>query len=118
MLEPTEPRIVGDTGAGGPMSGERLTLVPHGEPGRLVVFEGTDGAGKTTVLEMVAERLRERGRDVLVTWQPTPDARELPLFRRYLFEPEERDAIDYRALGCASWSATGSSTFTRSSGPH
>lgn len=82
------------------MPGERLTLVPHGEPGRLVVFEGTDGAGKTTVLEMVAERLRERGCDVLVTCQPTPDARELPLFRRYLFQPEERDVIDYRALLC------------------
>jgi dTMP kinase len=35
-----------------------------------VVFEGGEGAGKTTVIELVAGRLRSAGRDVVVTREP------------------------------------------------
>jgi dTMP kinase len=38
--------------------------------------------------------------DVLHTRQPTTEARELDAFKVYLFEPERRDEIDYRALLC------------------
>lgn len=34
--------------------------------GRLIVFEGSDGVGKTTVAERVSENLRKRGADVLL----------------------------------------------------
>ena len=34
--------------------------------GRLFVFEGADGVGKSTVVEKVAEKLRKSGTDVLV----------------------------------------------------
>lgn len=39
--------------------------------GRLVVFEGLDGCGKTTQLRRLAERLRAAGHDPLVTREPT-----------------------------------------------
>ena len=39
--------------------------------GRLVVFEGLDGCGKSTQLERVAARLRRAGHDPLVTREPT-----------------------------------------------
>lgn len=39
-------------------------------PGRLVTFEGPEGAGKSTVLRRVAQRLREAGRAVVETREP------------------------------------------------
>lgn len=39
--------------------------------GILIVFEGIDGCGKSTQLRRLAESLRARGRDPLVTREPT-----------------------------------------------
>lgn len=40
-------------------------------PGLLVVIEGIDGAGKSTLALSLAERLRQSGHDVLTTREPT-----------------------------------------------
>ncbi len=39
--------------------------------GAFIVFEGADGAGKSTLCRKVAEELRSRGIDVLLTAEPT-----------------------------------------------
>jgi len=39
--------------------------------GRLIAFEGLDGSGKSTQLERLAARLREAGRDIVTTREPT-----------------------------------------------
>jgi dTMP kinase len=39
-------------------------------PGRFITFEGIDGAGKSTHVEAVADWIRARGREVLVTREP------------------------------------------------
>ena len=39
--------------------------------GRFIVFEGIDGAGKTTQIELLAKHLREQGRAVYCTAEPT-----------------------------------------------
>ena len=39
--------------------------------GRFIVIEGIDGAGKTTQIDILADRLREEGRTVHVTAEPT-----------------------------------------------
>jgi dTMP kinase len=39
--------------------------------GRFIVFEGLDGAGKTTQIELLANRLRGAGRRVYCTAEPT-----------------------------------------------
>ena len=39
--------------------------------GRFIVFEGLDGAGKTTQIELLAKKLRADGRRVYQTAEPT-----------------------------------------------
>jgi dTMP kinase len=41
-----------------------------GDPGRLIAFEGVEGSGKSTQLELLRRELESRGRDVLVTREP------------------------------------------------
>jgi dTMP kinase len=76
------------------LAGER-----HSEPGVLVVACGVDGAGKTSLLEGLADRLgADHTRRIVSTRQPTSEARALPLFARYLYEPSARAGISYGAL--------------------
>lgn len=42
-----------------------------GKKGMLIAFEGIDGTGKTTQIEMLAEVLRQRGLSVVATREPT-----------------------------------------------
>jgi dTMP kinase len=46
-------------------------------PGRFVVLEGIDGSGKTTQAKLLAAWLRDRGREVLETFEPTHGPRGL-----------------------------------------
>ena len=41
------------------------------EAGRFIVFEGIDGAGKTTHIALLADWLRAQGRRVVTTAEPT-----------------------------------------------
>lgn len=56
--------------------------------GKFITFEGIDGSGKSTQLRMLADTLRERGVDFLVTREPggTPLGRRL---REAFLETEE-----------------------------
>lgn len=53
------------------------------ERGRFIVFEGIDGAGKTTHISLLAEHLRGQGRQVAVTAEPT-DGETGKMLRRAL----------------------------------
>jgi dTMP kinase len=57
-------------------------------PGKFITFEGIDGSGKSTQLRMLAGTLRERGVDLLTTFEPgdTPLGRRL---RDSFLETEE-----------------------------
>lgn len=66
--------------------------------GKLITFDGVDGSGKTTMLEMLAEKLRNEGVEVLVTMQPTPEMRQLQIFKNFIYNPEKRKLVDYEAL--------------------
>lgn len=41
------------------------------KPGKFIVVEGLDGSGKTTHISRIAQHLRERGRKVHITAEPT-----------------------------------------------
>jgi len=55
-------------------------------PGRFVVFEGGDGAGKTTQVQRLCRWLEEQGREVVRTFEPgdTPAGQ---LIRRLVLDP-------------------------------
>lgn len=63
-------------------------------PGRLIVIEGVDGVGKSTVLETVAGEFAARGQPILQTRTPTMDLRAYPAWRAWFDEtpslPRER----------------------------
>jgi dTMP kinase len=41
-----------------------------GQPGLLIAFEGVEGAGKSTQLDLLRDELERRGHDVVVTREP------------------------------------------------
>lgn len=66
--------------------------------GRLIVFEGLDGCGKSTQIEALEGALRDRGVKVLSTRQPTSRYREDPRVRAYLETGEDRIGMDALCL--------------------
>jgi len=77
----------------------KLKLKKNEYPGKLIVFEGTDGAGKTTLIKLAAEYLIEvfGKNDVVVTKQPTDMSRKTKLFQKMMYCSNHED-IDYRAV--------------------
>lgn len=61
----------------------------RGPRGRLVTFEGGEGAGKSTQLALLAENLRKRGIDIVETREPggSPGAEAI---REILLDPENK----------------------------
>lgn len=66
-------------------------ILKNNYPGRLITFEGPEGAGKSTQLKLLAAYLREKGFEVIVTREPggTPLAEHLRSIVK-AFEGEEK----------------------------
>jgi len=73
---------------------------PHAMSGLFVVFEGGEGAGKSTQVRLLAEALRRAGRDVVVTREPGATATGAQI-RRLLLDgealPPRSEALLYAA---------------------
>ncbi len=65
--------------------------------GKFIVFEGIDGAGKSTQIAKLAEGLSKRGREVLITAEPT-DGVTGKMLRAALSGKEERTPYEMAAL--------------------
>ena len=77
----------------------KLTLKDNTYTGKLIVFEGTDGAGKTTMIGLTQQLLEEKyGKDnILSVKQPTDMSRKTKLFQKMMYSKNHED-IDYRAV--------------------
>ena len=78
---------------------QELKLKDNPYCGKLIVFEGTDGAGKTTLIELTKKLLEEKhGLDrILLVKQPTDMSRKTKLFQKMMYSPNHEE-IDYRAV--------------------
>ena len=62
-------------------------------PGTLFLFEGGEGAGKTTLIRALVEILRNKGYDVVETKEPSGRARDILLDPNYPLTPKEEVTI-------------------------
>src|SRR6185312_8070378 len=64
-----QSRVLGDARRA-QSRGPEIPAAPEMTTGRLITLEGGEGAGKSTVLDAVRQRLEARGIDVVVTREP------------------------------------------------
>lgn len=78
---------------------KKLKLRKKAYKGSLIVFEGTDGAGKTTLISMTVSYIESRKGigEVLCVKQPTDLSRKTKLFQKMMY-CKKHDDIDYRAV--------------------
>lgn len=57
--------------------------------GKFIVFEGLDGSGQTTQVKLLAEFLRKKNLEVLITKEPTLDSKAGKLIRAVLDKKEK-----------------------------
>jgi len=76
---------------------QALRLQQNPYPGKLITFCGLDGCGKTTLIHRLAELLKSRGEDVVLTKQPTDAVRSSEIFRTYM-DCENHGAFEYLSL--------------------
>ena len=77
----------------------KLTLKSNTYSGKLIVFEGTDGAGKTTMIGLTRQLLEEKygEEQVISVKQPTDMSRKTKLFQKMMYS-RNHEEIDYRAV--------------------
>lgn len=67
--------------------------MPHKYPGKLILFEGCEGAGKSTLIRALGEILRNRVHDTFETKEPRGRARDILLNPDHFLTPREELAI-------------------------
>jgi len=67
------------------------------KPGIMIVCDGSNGAGKTTVIETVVQHIKAQGRDVVVTREPggTPIGEKI---REVILSPDTPEMCDMTEL--------------------
>lgn len=74
-----------------------MRMRKNDNPGKLITFCGLDGSGKSTMIDLVAEALRARGKRVFLTKQPTYSVRNSDIFRNFQ-DTDTHDGYEYLSL--------------------
>ena len=75
----------------------QLRMYRHEYPGTLITFCGLDGSGKSTMIHLLADYLKQNNKEVVLTKQPTEAMRHTEIFRTYM-DQEDHSRYAYRAL--------------------
>ncbi len=77
----------------------KIKLTENIYPGKLIVFEGTDGAGKTTLINLTYSYLTKKypNKEIILLKQPTNAVRNTSMFQKMMFD-EKHDNINYKAV--------------------
>ncbi len=59
-------------------------MIKNSYPGKFVVIEGLDGSGKSTQVELLVNFLKEKGKEVVLTKEPTMDSEAGRKVRQFL----------------------------------
>ena len=51
-----------------------MGMIINNFPGKFIVIEGLDGSGKSAQVDLVVNFLKEKGREVILTKEPTMDS--------------------------------------------
>lgn len=76
---------------------ELLRMYKNKYPGTLITFCGLDGCGKTTLINLLAKKLKKSGKKIIITKQPTDYVRNSDIFRTYMDSPNHEN-YEYRSL--------------------
>lgn len=76
---------------------KKLRMNKCNTPGKLITFCGLDGCGKSSMIRMLADELKQRDIDFIITKQPTDAMRNTEIFRTFMDCPDN-SAYEYRSL--------------------
>ena len=76
---------------------KQLDMKPNSSKGRLITFCGLDGAGKSSMIDMLIDYLRNCGRSVFLTKQPTDWVRNSEIFRNFQ-NGADHEGFEYLSL--------------------
>jgi len=76
---------------------QKLKMIKHNMDGKLIVFCGLDGCGKTTMINMLNDYYTSQGKTVYLTKQPTDIVRKSDMFRNFMDSPNNLK-YEYRSL--------------------
>ena len=71
-----------------------MNLYNNPFPGKFISFEGVDGVGKTTLLDLTASFLRKKGIKVETTYTPSAEIRNLSYWKAYGDANSDRSDFD------------------------
>ncbi len=76
---------------------KQLDMKPNRSKGRLITFCGLDGAGKSSMIDMLVDYLRNCGKSVFLTKQPTDWVRNSEIFRNFQ-DRADHEGFEYLSL--------------------